>query len=607
MIEQMKIGITLAMKGDATPKLKEFLKIVQRASQAVETLNMRLRPFNDNLMRMGDYLQKVNPRMRRFYEDTGASTRYMAGLNTSLKSGNREFSTLGNKLSSTSSKMVSLTRGASLLKDELAGLAAASAAVAASTAGMGSGSNSVGGDGSRRRSKSGGIHVRGSHFAGIGFTGAAIGVGLGLHGLHNAYETSKEYQRSLAQYRQQGFSESDNSIADQIASNVKTPGIGPVEMMNALTDAAMATRNPKMGRFLAPHLANIAMANNILYGDFSSKQEKDLIKFAELRGGSDPKKMLSALELGQKLYSMSGGRVQPSELLNFVKQASTAGFHLTDKALYELEPSIQERSGFKVGTGLQTGFNQLIGGKGISKKAEADLQHLGLMNAKGTLKNEKLLQLNPVEWFLKDYLSALKKAGITDELGIIKKTTFDFGRTFAAVASTWLKDKEKIARANEMSPQAKGEAASVQQAMNTPAGAEKILGASYERFNKKLGDFLMPATVGGMKELAKFLDHLTAIIGRVDEFFKTVASYESTLNGIVEKFMPSVKGEGDILKDVGKKQPKAQHITLNIDGRPFAHAIVPHLANSLNHTQIQQSNGFQASITPLPVSTLAPF
>jgi hypothetical protein len=596
MNEQWKIGVVLSLKGDANTKLKEFYAAIQRTNKAVDTLRQRLIPVKESIARIAVDLSKVNPHMRAFSEDTLNSARSMGGLASTLRKGNAEFTVMDRKLTSTAAKMDALAKHAETLKSSMQD-------VGGGGGGMGAGRTGGRGKGHRRS----GVHVRSSHIGMLGFNGPMIAAGLATMGLYHGFEAESDYQRAFMQYKQQGYvTDADNALADKIASNVKLPGISPIAMMDALTDATMATTDVAKGRMLAPHLANIAMANKINYGDFTRKQEKDLVKFAELRGGSDSQKVLAALDLGQKMYSLSGGRIQPSELKGFISMAGTAGYHLTDQALFELESSIQEKGGQKIGTALQTGFNQMISFKGMSKKSMADLTNLGIMKH-GKLADVDLFQTNIVEWFRKDYLSALKAHGVTKDPEIIRRIGFDFNRTFAAAASVWLKDSGKIDRAIVQSPKAKGEIGSVQDAFMTPGGTIQLLSTSYNKFNKALGNFIMPSAQAGMKDLATMLDHLTAIIGRLNVFFGIVDSYNQKLEKITSKFFPSINEEGNILKD--KKQPAKESavVQLHVDGKPLMQTLLPHLTQSIYLTQIQQKSGFMPGMTPTPVSSLPPF
>jgi hypothetical protein len=626
MIEAYKIGVTLTLKGDAQQKLAQFVQTSKRAAEAVEKLNRQMRPLYDSFSKLDVYLQKINPRMDRLAYAFGDSRKNLSGLNQSFGGFNEKMSAAINKTESLIVKTDRLKRELSELGEAgMASGAGLSALAGLSVARAGSGRR---GGGSRGHGGSlGHMHYKGAHLGAFGFTPgmAAAGVAMAVgYGVKASYETGKDYDRAFTQYKLMGLGGAANSQANNLARNENIKGVTSIGYMDALTDATMATRSIKEGQTLAPYLAITAYANDVNYhGRWNRKQEQDLIKFAEMRGGSDPNAILRELNLGQKMISASGGRVMPSDLLNFNIQSQTAGYHYTDSALYALEPVMQEMRAYKVGTGLQTGANQLIGGKGMSNAEARDLTKLGLLkpggvvydalkrrlyNKPGILTGEKVFQTDPVAWYENYYLPALKKEGITNPDDINKRTTYDFGRTQAAVFSNINKNQAKIDKARIMNPLGHGMVQSYQDAQAQKAGAEKDLSAAWTQLKTAFDAMTSPGVLGGMKFLTDFLNTTTVALKGFEQIAGAISKGSSFFSEVFRTPTISLvknlydKHHINAIPPSGTTNPVQVTTNIQLDGKVIAQAVSQHQGYQMSRTMQTSSNSADANMSlPSPL------
>lgn len=626
MIEAYKIGGTLNFNGNAFEKMLEFAKSTKAATKAMNELIAPIKAINTQMELLDKRLISLNP----FLKSTVVEMRALKGALTPL---NTSFTGLNTKLSSSLNRMELLTPRTRLLKEQMEGLAVSSAAAKESMKGLGAGA--IGGGGHRRgHHGASNLYHAGHGVAGVG-TAASIGVGarmaggfglaaagvayLGYHG----YKEAREYDREKMKFAQQGFSDTEIANADKIARTTKLRGVSQLDMLAAVTDAGMATKNFHDLSILAPLLAKATAGNVAIGGNFSHKDSQDLIKFAEIAGGSSAAGKASALDTGEMVISASGMRIKPADLLNFQRMAGTAATHFSRQGYLQAEPIIQELGGHQAGTAWQTGYRQLVAGQMSTTQAKS-LTKFGILDKNAVNYDDfgrklsskydglrqdlfKLLGSRPAD-FTRAIVDIYKNQGITKPEQINQMFSYQFGRTFAKELSAYYKNDATIRRAEAMGPKAFGIESTYQKGLQTSAGKELRLKKSYEDFSKAIGELDTPLINKSMDILSGIFEKLTSITKNINDLFSS-----KFMDSLRETFPSKKEGQGwlnylktpvgDLSKNMSaslSNKPTGQmvqvHSTVEIDKNAIGHAVTHHqtMAASKPPTGSTQHNPYDA-------------
>jgi hypothetical protein len=594
-MEAYKVWVTLNLKGDAQKKMEQFLAQTKKSNEEIKKLTNNLKPLTAMFEKMSNQLKMINPELARF------STIFIR-MQTNIGSARGAISSFNSSLTSTSGRLNTASNNAARLATNLNAVARNSGRAAAAlhsvrgsgagrAAGGGHGGGFGGGAASSFAAGAGLGHMNPYFIAGA--AAAAIGVG--------GFKEYSAYEQRFAQVKAQGFSNAESEKMRKAVSSTHLRGISQTHLMEAMVDTAMATGNVDQAIALAPSLAKIKFSNESIMGhSFSGSQQNKLVRFAEMRGGSDIAKLESSLNLGQKLYSATGGRMMPSELMNFQTVGGSAAYHMTDKGFFRLAPIMQELSGFRTGTGYQTMYNQLMTGKGLSTTAAREGTRLGLLDSgaiqydasgrklktsRPALKREyqDLLGSDPVG-FVKDVLlPAYAKKGITSSEDITKENSFLFERTAARLVNLIVKNMEKSERMVPLHEQAMGIGESYTAALNLPSGKVNEVINSFKDLLKALGEFSSPTVLKGM-------EYLIFVTNSMAQFFQGM----NTLRGTGNLFMAG-GNEPTNTKDlfggssvnVAPAQNQSQSggmiaTQINIDGQMLAKAVTKYVPRSIN-------------------------
>lgn len=655
MIEQMKIGVSIALKGDATTKLKEFRNIVQRTSEAVQTLETRLRPISDRLMRISDQLQKLNPRLRRFYEEINQGSRSLVELNNALKGGDNSFGKFNQKLTLSSQRMSNLSRSARILKDELEGVAVAGGAVAATMAGAGGASVISGARGGRGRGRGGrghrggGLHVRSPHFGFVGFSGGAIAAGLGIYGLGKSFSANSEYMQALAQFTGQDLPGGSMQAADSFVMNTHLKGVSNIDLMQALSDASMVTKDFNQAKKLAPLLARIEYAHKPIFGESNPRMGRgdmqSMIRVAEIASGSkDVDKFYPYLDHMVRVEMSSSGRVTGRDFQAMFRGMRGAGMHKQgmegmdpDFLFYALEPLVQEFGGPSVGRYIAMARNHLMAGRVTTASAE-DLMSLGLVKKGGYVPNkigmmkklkpggvvgQDLINTNLMDWFSKVYLPALTSHGITSYQDQMRHVLIDFTNTDATLFTAFLAQMPRIQQSMQANKNAYGITAMVNLADKIPGGQVAQFSAALTNLETAIGRLTAAPMRDGLNFLTSFLTGLTDAVTDYQKLLNTnhpfmdkvARLFDNDPNNAAYSYLsgknaPSSNDNAFNVKAV-KQHPKTAAdvgampttIILQVDKNELGRVVADYFDQNLNHLQIQQPNTFMPNMTPIPIGT----
>jgi hypothetical protein len=277
------------------------------------------------------------------------------------------------------------------------------------------------------RSKAGSIAMAG---AGATAAGAVMAMPV-AKGLHEA----KHYQLEKARVNALGLGPETSQQAIKFAKNMKTYGTSQNENLELVRDAMSIFGDLHHAEMVAPTLAKMKFANKAFFGAESGEENErifmDLLKVIEQRGGTaSSEKFHDQANMMQKVITATGGRVGPTEWLNFIKTGGIAAKIMDDKQFYyQMEPLVQEVGGHRAGTALMSGYSNLYQGR-TTKRAVHNMEKLGLIGDHSKVTHDKVGQTSTIgpgallgsdifrrsqfEWLEKVLLPQLAKKGITD-------------------------------------------------------------------------------------------------------------------------------------------------------------------------------------------------
>jgi hypothetical protein len=380
-----------------------------------------------------------------------------------------------------------------------------------------------------------GSTMRAAHMGYVGSEMRRVGMaGFGLMG--QAIGAARDWQDEVQRFKALGLGDVMNQEALKFVGAMKTYGTSMTENMRLFRDAQTVFRDSSTlehAKMIAPVLAQMHFANTALYGEGNAagydKKLMDMLRVIELRkGGSNPAEFMAQANMIQQVLTTSGGRVDPTQYLNFMKTGSTAAFGMTNRSLYyQLEPLIMEMGGMRAGTGLQTAFNRLQLGIGVSHTAASEMLRLGLLdpgkielNALGGFKRYKsgqnalvgadLMRQSPVDFFEKVILPMYKGKGITDQKDIERENALIFGRTGGAVYNSIFRQMATIRKSEALSEKAADIGGLTSLAKQSVTGQYMELHAKYQDALKEMGVTILPAVIDGMKTLTALMKELSA-------------------------------------------------------------------------------------------------
>jgi hypothetical protein len=367
--------------------------------------------------------------------------------------------------------------------------------------------------------------------------GGAGLVGAGLIGLRSAekwMEAGERYTQAFARFQALNLGAAVNRDADHFAQSAQLLGVTATDLMTTVTDLHTVFGKYEHARGMAPLVARMEFANKAVFGDatkFNSAQALSMGKVIEMRGGfKSEAEMKRQIDFMQHVMAGTGGRVMPSDYLNFLKTSGVAGRLQDNKNFYyQMEPLIQEMGGNRVGTALMSAYQNLGQGRTTVRTAR-ELQRLGLLNP-GAAEYNSLGQLNRIKpggvkggdmvasdpkAFLQNILlPAFAKKGITGEKPILNEIATVFtNRTAASLFSLIYLQASKIEKNMAVNAKAMGVAGLLKMGDKTPAGIKLRADAAWENLKTQLGLKVIPIVMPMIEKLANGLQALASAAQR---------------------------------------------------------------------------------------------
>lgn len=375
--------------------------------------------------------------------------------------------------------------------------------------------------------------------ASIGKQGAIGGLmvagGLGIAAMFKApLAEAQKFQNEVERFRSLGLGDKVTDDAVKFATGMDTYGTSIRENLGLLRDAQTVFGDFHEAQMVVPLLSKMKFANAALYGDeggaMKDRAFMDMLKVIEMRGGLKSEEAFNKqANMIQQVQTATGGRVGANEYLNFIKTGGVAAKGMKDdKFYYNMEPLIQEMGGFRVGTGLMSGYQNLVQGRTTARAAE-ELMRLGMLDPKkvvynkignikqikpGAVNGTDLMVEDPFEWMKTVMLPAFTKKGITTQQAILNEIGAIFtNRTASNLYSTMYLQQANIEKNIKLNSGAAGIAELEKNAKNTLSGKELEFGAKWRDLMLNLGAVVLPLAIKAldklnpaMKDLASWME-----------------------------------------------------------------------------------------------------
>jgi hypothetical protein len=373
-----------------------------------------------------------------------------------------------------------------------------------------------------------------SKLASIGKQGAIGGLmvagGLGIAAMFKGpLEETSKFQNEIERFRSLGLGDKVTNDAVKFASGMNTYGTSIRENLGLLRDAQTVFGDFHEAQMVTPLLAKMKFANAALYGDeggaMKDRAFMDMLKVIELRGGL---KSQDAFEkqanMIQQVQTATGGRVGANEFLNLIKTGGVAAKGMKDANFYyAMEPLVQEMGGFRVGTGLMSGYQNLVQGR-TTQRAAMELMRIGMLDQDkveydktgkikqvkpGALQGSDLMVADPFQWMKTVMLPAFAAKGITSQQAILNEIGAIFtNRTASNLYSTMFLQQGNIEKNIKLNSGAAGINELEENAKKTMTGKLIELNKKWTDLQLKLGDVILPLAIRALDKLNPMLKDL---------------------------------------------------------------------------------------------------
>jgi hypothetical protein len=373
-----------------------------------------------------------------------------------------------------------------------------------------------------------------SKLASIGKQGAIGGLmvagGLGIAAMFKGpLEEASKFQNEIERFRSLGLGDKVTNDAVKFASGMDTYGTSIRENLGLLRDAQTVFGDFHEAQMVTPLLAKMKFANAALYGDeggaMKDKAFMDMLKVIEMRGGlASEDAFYKQANMIQQVQTATGGRVSGNEYLNLIKTGGVAAKGMKDANFYyNMEPLVQEMGGFRVGTGLMSGYQNLVQGR-TTQRAAMELMRIGMLDPDkveydktgkikqikpGAVKGTDTMIEDPYAWMKNVMLPAFAAKGITERQAVLNEIGAIFtNRTASNVYSTMYTQMANIDKNIKLNSGAAGINELEENAKKTMTGKLIELNKKWTDLQLKLGDVILPLAIRALDKLNPMLKDL---------------------------------------------------------------------------------------------------
>jgi hypothetical protein len=661
-MEAYKVWATLNLKGDAGQKLAKISKDIKNASEAMKKLTKEARSLDEVLKKAASRFDSIQKNMNKVSDSVKPASDQFGNLSNNLRSATSNSTALITKVRTLSQELRTLNSaaggggggaggagqyfyyggrkrrppllGSSGMGPYLGGGGGygggrvfqgqyshvpPGGAGGSGGGGMGGGVYGVGaapsgGRGGRRRFHGihhaaafglGAISPQISALAYAGYAGGPIGLGVASGGILAAsgWSQQKQINMLMSQFAAQGFNQ--QQLDEVRALSMQGPhGISPLQMTKSYLAANMGLRDWGMAKKIAPFLAKAEYVATANYGGMTDNQLKDLMRFSEMMGGSNPEKIKVWLNAAMRQFAASGGTIMPSEQATYGRRAAGAMSNLTPAGYFALEPVQQEMRSSGMGTALTSGARAFTNPQisNFQKQRYTRLAQLGLWDTKKNQMKDEFLRLyetDPYQFFKQVWWPALAKAGITSDIGITRETTQDFPRTTGQFGNLLYKNRGKIERNIAQMPLFTDLNTQFGAAQKTESGSQQSLAASWDRLATAFGKLADPAIIKAMDGLSSLLESLANFLSH--PFDNTTGAVP--FNEVRKRGLSLYDLSSDHITQKSSSNDSRPIVLTLTNGKEFARSQLPYVASAMNQAgTVSNMTGFNTGINASPVA-----
>ncbi|WP_454907613.1 phage tail tape measure protein [Variovorax gossypii] len=364
--------------------------------------------------------------------------------------------------------------------------------------------------------------------AGAGGAGAAFGVKRAVtEPLHQV----REYETTTARIESLGLGKEESAKAIEYAKRMKTYGTSMNDNLGLMLDATTAFADVHHAEMVMPAMAKMKFANRAMFGEEqggdNERKFMDMLKVIEARNGlSSKEEFTKQADMVQRVITATGGRVDSTQWLDFVKRGGIAAKGLSSEAMYyQLEPIVQIMGGASAGVATMSAYQNLYQGR-TTKRAAQNLQKFGLIGDEskvkhdkagqvsfldpGALKGSDLFRTNQFEWMEKVLLPALAAKGVTSEDQVNDAIGSIFSnRTASSLFSQMFMMRDQIHKNAKLNAGAFGIDELDARARNSLSGKELDAQARFNDAMQQAGRALLPTYISLLNTAGSALQRIT--------------------------------------------------------------------------------------------------
>lgn len=341
----------------------------------------------------------------------------------------------------------------------------------------------------------------------------------------------REYDTNTARIESLGLGKEESERAIEYAKRMKTFGTSMNDNLGLMLDATTAFADVQHAEMVMPTLAKMKFANKAMFGDAQGTENErkfmDMLKVIEAREGLNSEgDFIKQANMVQRVITATGGRVDSSQWLDFIKRGGTAAKGLSSEAMYyQLEPIVQIMGGASAGVATMSAYQNLYQGR-TTKRAARNIEALGLIGDPskvqhdkagqtsflnpGALKGSEIFRTNQFEWMEKILLPALAAKGITEKQQVLDTMGSIFSnRTGSSLFTQMYLMREQIHKNAKLNAGAFGIDELDARARKSLSGQELQAQARFHDAMRDAGEALLPTYISLLRTAADAMQGIT--------------------------------------------------------------------------------------------------
>ncbi|RTD94102.1 phage tail protein [Variovorax atrisoli] len=375
-----------------------------------------------------------------------------------------------------------------------------------------------------------GTRATAGHLAMAGAAG--IGTAYGIRrAVTEPLHQIREYETTTARIESLGLGKEETTKAVDYAKRMKTYGTSMNDNLGLMLDATTAFADVHHAEMVMPAMAKMKFANKAMFGEEQGSENErkfmDMLKVIEARNGlSSKEEFTQQADMVQRVITATGGRVDSTQWLDFIKRGGIAAKGLSSEAMYyQLEPIVQIMGGASAGVATMSAYQNLYQGR-TTKRAAQNLMKYDLIGDPskvkhdktgqvsfldpGALKGSDLFRTNQFEWMEKVLLPALAAKGLTsqDQVNDAIGSIFS-NRTASSLFSQMYMMRDQIHKNAKLNAGAFGIDELDARARDSLSGKELEAQARFHDAMQEAGRALLPAYISLLNTAGSALQRIT--------------------------------------------------------------------------------------------------